>query len=248
MTLCWWRSLHLQALMNELVAGWHVLWLSFAFVELRCFLLLFFALLLALSMWMTLWPEIAICQGKGSHTLKDYRLAAYLSFISHWASGWLCDALPVWRWMNNEWINVRDYSDTITVNCCRGTVQMLWVGSLEKCCFQLLTEAGQLRRRPDTSWQGVTGTCSRYWKCPVAECGSASWRHDKCWRARRSESTPSIYLSGQLKCLGEVRRCHTMQTPMSQNTQPVMDPLRDFQPVKFAEKWSCAFWSPHREH
>jgi len=59
----------------------------------------------------------------------------------------------------------------------------------------------------------------------------------------RSESTPSIYFSGQLKCLGEVRRCRTMQTPMSQNAQPVLDPLRvrDFQPVKFAEKWSCVF-------
>jgi len=30
-------------------------------------------------------------------------------------------------------MNVRDYSDTITVNCCTGTVQMLWVGSPETC-------------------------------------------------------------------------------------------------------------------
>ena len=88
-------------------------------------------------------------------------------------SCWLFTA----RWMN-EWINVHDYSDTITANCCRDTVQMLWVGSLEKCCFQLLTEAGQWQRRPDTSWQGVPGTCGRHWKCPVVECGSASWRHD----------------------------------------------------------------------
>ena len=105
-------------------------------------------------------------------------------------------------WWMNEWMNVHFYSDAIIVNCCRGTVQMLWVGSLEKCCFQLLTEAGRWRRRPDTSWQGVPGTCGRHWKCPVAECGSASWRHDECRRARRSESTLSIYFSGQLKRLG----------------------------------------------
>jgi len=104
-------------------------------------------------------------------------------------------------------MNVHYYSDAITVNCCSGTVQMLWVGSLEKCCFQLLTEAGRWRRRPDTSWQAVPGTCGRHWKSPVAECGSASWRHDECRRACRSESTLSIYFSGQLKCLGEVRRC-----------------------------------------
>jgi len=55
------------------------------------------------------------------------------------------------RLYRNEWINVHYYSEAITVNCCRGTVQMLWVGSLEKCCFHLLTEAGQWRRRPDTS-------------------------------------------------------------------------------------------------
>ena len=28
----------------------------------------------------------------------------------------------------------------MTVNCCKGTVQMLRVGSPEKCCFQLLNK------------------------------------------------------------------------------------------------------------
>jgi len=138
--------------------------------------------------------------------------------------GWARQAV----WIMNEWINVHDYSDTITVNCCRGTVQMLWVGSPWKSVVfsRWRKPANDWQRRPDTSWQGVPDTCSCYWKCLVAECGSASWRHDECWRARRSESTPSINFSGQLKCLGEVRWCRTMQTPMSQNTQPVLDPLR----------------------
>ena len=138
----------------------------------------------------------------------------------------------------NESINVHYYSDGITVNCCRSTVQMLWVGSLEKCCFQLLMEAGQY---------GVDLTLAgRVFQARAAATGNA-WspsinrRVDGAMSvdvladlSRHRASTSVVYFSGQLKCLGEIRRCRTMRTPMSQNTQPVLDPLRDFQPVKFA--------------
>ena len=45
---------------------------------------------------------------------------------------------------------------------------------------------------------------------------------------RRRQQGSSINFSGQVKCLGEVRRRLVMEAAMDQNTQPEFDSLRNF--------------------
>ena len=63
----------------------------------------------------------------------------------------------------------------------------------------------------------VPGTRHCHWKGSVADRAPAGWRHSKCRRAGRSKTATSINFSGQVKCLGEVRRRLVMEAAMDQN-------------------------------
>ena len=77
----------------------------------------------------------------------------------------------------------------------------------------LYADRSQRRRRPNTGWQGIPGTCSSHRECSVTKSGSAGGWYDKCWCTRVSESATSVHFSGQVACLWEVWRCQTMQAP-----------------------------------
>jgi len=57
-------------------------------------------------------------------------------------------------------------------------------------------EGSQRRRRPNTGWQGISGTCSSHRERSVTKSGSAGGWYDECWRTRKSESATSIHFSG----------------------------------------------------
>ena len=143
-----------------------------------------------------------------------------------------------WSMASNEWMNVRDDSDTITANCCTRLDLVHWVSVGRKrhvklYCLQFLVKTRQWRHGPDTGDRhGVPGTCGHYWKRSVAKCRLASRLNSECWRTRRPQSVTSARFS-------EVRRCHAMQTAVCQNTQLVLYPLWNFQPVQFTEVDLC---------
>ena len=81
------------------------------------------------------------------------------------------------------------------------------------------------------SWKGIPGTRRSSRKRTITNGGSACRWYDKCRRGSRPETTTSLYISRQLKCLNKVRWRDTIEATMRQNTQTKLYYLRNFQPV-----------------